>query len=239
MFDHPTSSALAGFVSTQLQGQHQAAAAAASALQPAALGVRAAPGADAAAVASEVAQIVAGMLGAEVAPTQPLMEAGLDSLAAVELRTELGSRFGVELPATAMFDYPTISALAGFIAAASSTEAGAPMVQLPGGMRAARPGGELLTAVAGLSCRYPAAVDSAADFWGAATAAADLPRQVPASRWDLERLYAPDPAGGKMYARFAAFIDDVESFDPQARRGAACLSSCLRARCSSSPLAHS
>lgn len=47
---------------------------------------------------------------------QPLMEAGLDSLGAVELRTSLEAAFSMELPATVTFDYPSISALAKYIA---------------------------------------------------------------------------------------------------------------------------
>ncbi len=35
---------------------------------------------------------------------------------AVELRNSLGARFGVELPATVTFDYPTITTLAGYLA---------------------------------------------------------------------------------------------------------------------------
>ena len=44
------------------------------------------------------------------------MEAGLDSLGAVDLRNALVRRFGLELPATATIDFPTIAAMAQHIA---------------------------------------------------------------------------------------------------------------------------
>merc|ERR1711907_242637 len=48
----------------------------------------------------------------------PLMEAGLDSLAAVEYQSILTKQFtGVNLPATIMFDMPTTKAIGEFIAA--------------------------------------------------------------------------------------------------------------------------
>lgn len=48
-------------------------------------------------------------------PDQPLMEVGLDSLGAVELRNSIQARFGLELPATVTFDYPTATAMASYI----------------------------------------------------------------------------------------------------------------------------
>ena len=56
-------------------------------------------------------------MGKAVDSTAPLMAAGLDSLAAVELRNAVSSKFGVNLPATLAFDYPTLEALSTFIAA--------------------------------------------------------------------------------------------------------------------------
>ncbi len=60
-----------------------------------------------------VSGVVQGVLGSVPGLDQPLMEAGLDSLGAVELRNALGSRFNLlDLPATLTYDYTTIKALA-------------------------------------------------------------------------------------------------------------------------------
>lgn len=48
-------------------------------------------------------------------PQIPLNEMGLDSLLAVELRNLLGTGLATSLPATLVFDYPTVTALAGYI----------------------------------------------------------------------------------------------------------------------------
>ena len=42
---------------------------------------------------------------------RPLQELGLDSLAALELRNRLGRLVGAVLPASLLFDHPTIAAL--------------------------------------------------------------------------------------------------------------------------------
>ena len=50
-----------------------------------------------------------------VDPRTPLGEMGLDLLLSVELRNTLSSAIGQPLPATLLFDYPTIDALTDFL----------------------------------------------------------------------------------------------------------------------------
>ena len=62
--------------------------------------------------------MVERVAGVTIDPDAPLMEAGLDSLAAVELRNELqrASPAGTLLPSTLVFDFPTARSLADFLA---------------------------------------------------------------------------------------------------------------------------
>jgi acyl carrier protein len=53
--------------------------------------------------------------GRAIDPRTPLGELGLDSLLAVELRNTLGGRQGLSLPATLLFDQPSINALTEFL----------------------------------------------------------------------------------------------------------------------------
>ena len=52
-----------------------------------------------------------GMAAAAVDPRAPLSEFGMDSLLAVELRNMLGSALNQSLPATLLFDFPTVESL--------------------------------------------------------------------------------------------------------------------------------
>jgi hypothetical protein len=83
-----------------------------------------------------------------VDPRTPLKDVGLDSLMAVELRNALNRSAPRPLPATLVFDYPTLEALAGHLAKVWDLGC-EPAAPVPGASAAAAPA--LRTDVAGLS----------------------------------------------------------------------------------------
>merc|ERR1719316_1638000 len=71
---------------------------------------------DPAVVKERIAALVGDMTGETgLEADTPFMDSGIDSLASVELRTNLQKQFGVQLPSTVMFNYPTTSAMAQFL----------------------------------------------------------------------------------------------------------------------------
>jgi acyl transferase domain-containing protein/aryl carrier-like protein len=146
---------------------------------------------------------------AELDADQGLFDLGLDSLMAVELRNRLQSALGETptLPATVVFDHPSVRALAAFLAevltdlpAAAST---APAVSR-----------DEPVAIVGLGCRFPGGADGPAAFWRLLRDGVDAVVEVPADRWDAGALFDPDPeAPGKSYSRWGGFLSGVDRFD--------------------------
>ena len=239
VFDHPSTAAIAAFLSSRMSMAHPsipsrpAAAASTAAGRPVGTPHSATPGKDD--VMSIILETLQELVGLQVQPMQPLMDAGLDSLGTVELRSSLSSRFSLDLPATVIFNHPSADALAMFIAK-----------QLhPGGILHADDSSGLehyqsavdafhsvdmadqhhvisaraMTKVTGVSCRFPGGLKSTQGFWTGLEGCLDLPQPVPLARWDMDAMYSPEVgAAGRIYARFAACVDGVESFDAAAFR---------------------
>eukprot|EP00873_Tetraselmis_striata_P012574 jgi/Tetstr1/432838/TSEL_022187.t1 len=73
-------------------------------------------------VQQAVVETVQSIAGVGVGRDDPLMEAGMDSLGSVELRNELSSRFGVELPATLVLDHPSVADMSRHISEAAGVD---------------------------------------------------------------------------------------------------------------------
>nr|WP_264956301.1 SDR family NAD(P)-dependent oxidoreductase [Mycobacterium kiyosense] len=72
-------------------------------------------------VLTNVAAVLGHEAGYAVDASQEFKELGFDSLGAVELRNRLKSATGLKLPTTAVFDHPTSTALARYLASALDT----------------------------------------------------------------------------------------------------------------------
>lgn len=159
-----------------------------------------------------------------VAPDAPLMDAGLDSLGAVELRSSLESKLQVQLPATVVFDYPSITDLTRYVtsvlpapaaaAAASATSAAGPRAPMPLRAAPAAAGGsplqQQLVLVAATAERMPSSRHAAASSQAPAAGGllVDSIQVVPLERWDVELALT-----GDMPARFGGFIARPADFD--------------------------
>ena len=67
------------------------------------------------AISIHILNIVRELSSVDISPNQPLMESGIDSLAGMELKGRLEATYHVEIPATAVFDYPSVAALSAYI----------------------------------------------------------------------------------------------------------------------------
>ena len=129
---------------------------------------------------------------------------GLDSAGARTLIQKLGEELGRPLPATIVWDHPTLDRLVRHLSGEATGSLRPPMVPLA-------PDDPI--AIVGLACRLPGAADPAA-FWRLLMDGVDAVREVPADRWPIDRLYDPDPAKpGAMSTRWGGFLDRVDRFD--------------------------
>ncbi|WP_305127000.1 acyl carrier protein, partial [Streptomyces odontomachi] len=166
----------------------------------------------------EVRRQVAAVLGRDDAGSVPVdrafSELGFDSLMSVDLRNRLTAAVGRPLPASLVFDQPTVRELARYVlteltdgtdpATTSGTPAGAAVLDEP-------------LAIVGMACRFPGGVEGPDDLWRLVADGRDAISGFPVNRgWDLEALFHPDPDhAGTSYAREGGFLHRAADFDAE------------------------
>ncbi|MFI6230379.1 type I polyketide synthase, partial [Micromonospora echinospora] len=130
---------------------------------------------------------------------------GLTSLRAAGLIAGLSQFLGRPLPATLVWDHPTIDSLVRFLSEGDRTPA----------VTDSRPvvGESEPIAIVGMACRFPGARNTDA-YWQLLTEGIDAITEVPADRWDVDHFYSSAPdAPGRTRTRWGGFLDQVDRFD--------------------------
>ena len=139
-----------------------------------------------------VCRMVEGIAGRSVAVDAPLMEAGVDSLGAVELRNQLQRATGGDVPSTLMFDHPTARQLAAAVECCT-VSCGRPVEARPRRLDESKScGGE--AAVEGSSALLPGGVGSLCAVWHVSASGGDVVGTAPAARWDVSAVADVDEA---------------------------------------------
>ena len=143
-------------------------------------------------------------------PTVSFHDVGITSSEAVSLSGELEELLGRELPATLLYEHPTIERLA----AALSAEGASEPSRAPGDDGEPRPPAEDAVCVVGLSCRFPGGADTPDRFWRNLLDGVDAATDVPTDRWDAGAYHDPDPTASlSSYTTRGGFLHDVAGFD--------------------------
>ncbi|CAL6312636.1 unnamed protein product [Bathycoccus prasinos] len=162
------------------------------------------------------------VLGHSINRDDPLIDAGLDSLALVELNDSIESELNIQLPSTAAFDYPTVAALAIHIDENNrKNHKQKEILKVPEHLSKQRID-ENSISILGLGLRFAGIkgdIQSLKSISNFIENAGDAIVVVPQDRWEIDIdqscygiSYRRDP-DVEPYSRHGSFINDIDSFD--------------------------
>ncbi|WP_436850192.1 type I polyketide synthase, partial [Streptomyces monashensis] len=177
------------------------------------------------AVNTLVRTTLAGVLGhasdIRIRPDRPFTQLGLDSLTALELRNSLSHATGIRLPATLVFDHPTLEAVTELLLT-ELAPAASPFTQTAptaGSLSEPAALADDPLAIIGMGCRFPGGVETPEQFWELLLQGEDAIGDFPTDRgWD--NLTAFDDLTGtgtdtSTYTRQGGFLSGVGGFDAE------------------------
>ena len=175
-------------------------------------------------ILTEIAPMVENLLGDEapqggVDIDTPLMELGLDSLAATQLMREMSEKWQFPLQPTLLFDYPTINSLCDHLASVMSDDvvsqdtAVSMPHQVSGYLTGSQDRG---VAIVGMGCRFPGGIEGPVMFWDVIQAGRCVVGKVPFCRWDVDAAmvrFVNLTEEVKRRMMWGGFVEDLELFD--------------------------
>ena len=145
---------------------------------------------------------------------QSILAAGVDSRVALQCHAAVEKALDSKLPVTLVFDYPTISAIVGYVSTRMLGDSDTP--PLPQHLAAGEGPVAAVCQVGSVRSNLPVAGESISDIDSSQqlSPVPDSLSTVPFARWDVNVPPAFD-SGSKPMAHFGGFVAKVELFDTQ------------------------
>lgn len=145
---------------------------------------------------------------------------GVDSILVAELVKRIEDNLNDKFEPSAIIENPTINALSIYVDhyhVLHTKEAPIETyshIQAPTAGRYQPVDAKTEIAVIGMACNFPGARDIGT-FWNNLSNGVSSIREVPKSRWDINRYYSSQIQKGKSISKWGGFVDDIEYFDPE------------------------
>ncbi|MGJ7908147.1 beta-ketoacyl synthase N-terminal-like domain-containing protein, partial [Actinopolyspora sp. H202] len=174
----------------------------------------------------EIARVLDERTAEDVPLDVPFHELGVTSVLGLDLCTRLERALEHRVPAPVLYRTGTVRALTDWLreeleldtASGATTEGSTGHPNAASREETIESAAHSLdepVAVVSTACRFPGGVVDPDGFWELLRTGGDAITDVPASRFDIDAVFDPDPeAEGSTYSRSGGFLDGIDEFDP-------------------------